>query len=108
MCCFFASLAVSQAEPNKITSSSDDTFDEFDIDLDLLTLERNASFSSLNSSSSNFLFLFSSSLTASKEEQFFESLKDLILRVNQHAVLRDYAIVLLRIKKNKKSETRKI
>jgi hypothetical protein len=47
------------------------------------------------------------SLASFEDEQTFESLKNLILRVNQHADLRDYAIVLARIKKSKHDETRK-
>jgi hypothetical protein len=46
-------------------------------------------------------------LASSEDEQSFDSLKNLILRVNQHADSRDYAVVLARIKKFKLDETRK-
>jgi hypothetical protein len=57
-----------------------------------------------------FFILFSDSvvlLAFLEDEQTFESLKNIIMRVNQHADLRDYAIVLARIKKFKHDETRK-
>ncbi len=47
------------------------------------------------------------SLTSFADEQFFETLKELVLRVNEHAASRDYAIVLARIKKFKHDEKRK-
>jgi hypothetical protein len=58
----------------------------------------------------NFFILSSDSvvlLASFEDEQTFKSLKNLILRVNQHADLRDYAILLARIKKSKHDETRK-
>jgi hypothetical protein len=79
-------------------SSSELTFDEFDIDS--LSFERALSLDSsalfLNSSVERALSLDLTSFTSSKEEQLFESFKDLILRVNQPADSRDYAIVLAR------------
>jgi hypothetical protein len=48
------------------------------------------------------------SLISSQEEQFFEILKDLIFRVNEHVESRDYAVVLSRIKKFKLQVTRKV
>jgi hypothetical protein len=47
------------------------------------------------------------SLTFFADEQFFETLKELVLRVNKHAASKDYAIVLARIKKFKHDEKRK-
>ncbi len=47
------------------------------------------------------------SLASFEDEQTFESLKDLILRVNEHVDSRDYAVVLARIKKFKLDVTRK-
>ncbi len=47
------------------------------------------------------------SLASFEDEQSFETLKELILRVNEHADARDYAIVLARIKKFKHDEKRK-
>jgi hypothetical protein len=82
--------------------SSEFTFDEFNIDS--LSFER-ALF--LDSSLEKALSLDLTSLTSSNEEQSFESLEDLIQRVNKHADSRDYAIVLARTKKNKERETRK-
>jgi hypothetical protein len=48
------------------------------------------------------------SLISSEEKQSFETLKDLILRVNEHVESRDYAVVLSRIKKFKLQVTRKV
>ena len=48
------------------------------------------------------------SLQSSKNEQTFESLNDLILRVNEHAASQDYVVVLLRIKKSKLNVIKKI
>jgi hypothetical protein len=42
-----------------------------------------------------------------EDEQSFETLKELILRVNEHADSRNYTIVLARIKKFKHDEKRK-
>ncbi len=47
------------------------------------------------------------SLALFEDEQFFESLKNLILKINEHAESRDYAIVMSRIKKFKLSIRRK-
>ncbi len=47
------------------------------------------------------------SLALSKDEQTFETLKNLILQVNVHVDSRGYAIVLLRTKKNVKKEIKK-
>jgi hypothetical protein len=47
------------------------------------------------------------SFVSFEDEQSFETLKELILRVNEHADSRDYAIVLARIKKFKHDEKRK-
>ncbi len=47
------------------------------------------------------------SLISFEDEQIFESLKDLILQINIHVDSRDYAIVLLRTKKNVNEEIRK-
>ncbi len=47
------------------------------------------------------------SLAFSKDEQIFESLKNLILQVNVHVDSRDYTIVLLQTKKIVNEETRK-
>jgi hypothetical protein len=54
------------------------------------------------------LFFVVTSLTSLQEEQFFKTLKDLILRVNKHVKSRDYAFVLSRIKKFKLQVTRKV
>jgi hypothetical protein len=40
-------------------------------------------------------------LLSSSDEQIFESLKNLMLRVNEHVASKDYAVVLLRTKKFK-------
>jgi hypothetical protein len=83
---------------------SEFTFYKFDIDslsferALFLDLERALS---LDSSLERALSLDLTSLISSKEEQSFESLEDLIQRVNEHADSRDYAIVLVRTKKNK-------
>jgi hypothetical protein len=42
-----------------------------------------------------------------EDDQSFESLKDLILKINEHAESRNYAIVMSRIKKFKLSMRRK-
>ncbi len=47
------------------------------------------------------------SLRSSKDEQTFENLKDCMLRLNEHADLEDYALVLHRIKKSKLRVKRK-
>jgi hypothetical protein len=46
-------------------------------------------------------------LASSEDGQSFESLKNLILRVNEHAGPREYAVILLRTKKSKLEITRK-
>jgi hypothetical protein len=91
--------------------SSEFTFDEFDIDS--LSFERTFSLDSFveralffDFSVERALFLDLASLTSSKEEQSFESLKDLIQRVNEHVYSRDYAIILARTK-NKEKKSRK-
>jgi ferritin len=84
-------------------SNSDFTFDEFDINFfsfERFSLEREFSLDSLIS---RFLL----TLTSSKDEQTFKFLKDLILKINEHADSREYVIVFTRIKKDKKKETRK-
>ncbi len=48
------------------------------------------------------------SLLSSSNEQSFESLKNLIQRVNEHVVFEDYAVMLLRIKKFKLEMKRKV
>jgi hypothetical protein len=48
------------------------------------------------------------SLLSSADEQIFESLKNLMLRVNEHAVSKDYAVILLRTKKFKLEVKRKV
>ncbi len=48
------------------------------------------------------------SLLSSSNEQIFESLKNLMLRVNEHAVSKDYAVMLLRTKKFKLEVKRKV
>lgn len=47
------------------------------------------------------------SLRSSEDEQSFESLEDLLLRINEHVDLEDYVVVLLRIKKSKLRVKRK-
>jgi hypothetical protein len=47
------------------------------------------------------------SLALLEDDQSFESLKDLILKINEHAESRDYVIVMSRIKKFKLSVRRK-
>jgi hypothetical protein len=47
------------------------------------------------------------SLLSSADEQIFESLKNLMLRVNEHAASKDYAVMLLRTKKIKLEVKRK-
>jgi hypothetical protein len=47
------------------------------------------------------------SLAFLEDDQSFESLKDLILKINEHAESRNYAIVMSRIKKFKLSVRRK-
>jgi hypothetical protein len=47
-------------------------------------------------------------LLSSANEQTFESLKNLIQRVNEHVALEDYAVMLLRIKKFKLDVKRKV
>jgi hypothetical protein len=47
------------------------------------------------------------SLASFENEQIFKSLKDLILQINIHVDSRDYAIVLLRAKKNVNEEIKK-
>jgi ferritin len=89
-------------------SNSNFTFDEFDTDSLLLersSLERDSLEREffLDSLISKFLL----TLTSSKDEQTFEFLKDLILKINEHADSREYVIVFARIKKDKKKETRK-
>jgi hypothetical protein len=42
-----------------------------------------------------------------EDDQSFENLKDLILKINKHAELKDYAIVMNRIKKFKLNVRRK-
>jgi hypothetical protein len=46
-------------------------------------------------------------LLSSSDGQIFESLKNLILRVNEHAASEDYAVMLLRTKKFKLEVKRK-
>ena len=46
-------------------------------------------------------------LTPPENLQTFESLEDLILRVNEHAAPQGYAVVILRTKKSKLKVTRK-
>jgi hypothetical protein len=46
-------------------------------------------------------------LRSLENDQIFESLKDLILRVNEHADVEDYAVMLFRIKKSKLRVRRK-
>jgi hypothetical protein len=48
------------------------------------------------------------SFASFEDAQFFDSLKNLILRVNQHVDSKNYAVVLARIKKFKLDETRKV
>ncbi len=59
------------------------------------------------SADSDFADVDNQSLAFSKDDQFFESLKTLILRVNEHAESREYAITLLRTKKSKLEIIRK-
>jgi hypothetical protein len=47
-------------------------------------------------------------LASSENEQIFESLKDCMLRLNEHVDREDYAFVLHRIKKSKLREKRKV
>jgi hypothetical protein len=47
------------------------------------------------------------SLLSSADEQIFESLKNLIQRINEHAASKSYAVMLLRIKKFKLDVKRK-
>jgi hypothetical protein len=49
----------------------------------------------------------SDELTSSEDDQSFEILKNLILRVNEHADRQEYAVILDRIKKSKLKMTRK-
>ncbi len=46
-------------------------------------------------------------LASSKNEQTFESFKDLILQINIHVDFREYAFVLLRTKKNINDDIKK-
>jgi hypothetical protein len=59
------------------------------------------------SSSIDFSKRFLISLSSSEDEQFFETLKELILRINEHADSRNYAVVIADIKKFKLDEKRK-
>jgi hypothetical protein len=47
------------------------------------------------------------SLNFFTDDQFFEFLQNLILQINEHAELEEYAIVLLCTKKSKLKVTRK-
>ena len=90
-------------------SSSDDTFNGFDTESNssapnLIILERVASASPRPASPPSSA---SAPLAAPEEGQSFESLEDLIQRLNEHAGPRGYAIVLARTKKNKDGNTRK-
>jgi hypothetical protein len=84
-------------------SNSDFTFDEFDTDFSFLERSSFEREFFLDLLISRFLL----TLTSSKDEQTFEFLKDLILKINEHADSREYVIVFARIKKDKKRETRK-
>ncbi len=46
-------------------------------------------------------------LISSEDEQTFESLKNLIQRVNEHVASKNYVVMLLRIKKSKLDVKRK-
>jgi hypothetical protein len=52
-------------------------------------------------------FIVAMSLLSSSDEHIFESLKNLMLRANEHAVSKDYAVILLRTKKSKLEVKRK-
>jgi hypothetical protein len=47
------------------------------------------------------------SLLSSSNEKIFETLKNLMLRVNEHVASKEYAVVLNRIKKSKLEVKRK-
>jgi hypothetical protein len=59
-------------------------------------------------SSINFFETFVISFVSFEDEQSFETLKKLILRVNKYADSRNYAIVLARIKKFKHEKKKKL
>jgi hypothetical protein len=118
---------------NSEDSSFDDFFNDEILSIDQLSTESNAlSLDALflDASSLDALFLdllnldalfldalsfdvlaevdaLSSFLQSLEKEQSFEILQDLILRINEHAPSRDYAVILLHIKKIKDKDTRK-
>ncbi len=82
-------------------------FIEFASRKNIFSSRKKFSFSIILSQSFTWSTLITMSLLSSVDEQIFESLKDLIQRVNEHVASKNYAVMLLRIKKFKLDVKRK-